>query len=127
MNNLIKVKKDNLYISTDILAKQLDRQHRVVYNLVNSYKKQLEMLGVLHFENVPSIGNDKGGGTKKIFYLNEEQYIFLISNMRTKSTEFDTVMRKKIEISKQFVLMRNKLNFKEIIPGAEFKQIERTE
>lgn len=105
MNNLVSIKNDNIYVSTKILAQQLNRQHRVIYNLVNKYKKQLEMLGVLSFQSVPKM-DDIGGGTSKIYYLNEEQYIFLITNMRTKANEIDTVMKVKMEISKQFVSMK---------------------
>ncbi len=104
MNNLLTIKKDEIYIATDILAKELDRQHKIIYNLVNIYKKEIEMLGALHFENVPNTG-EKGGGTKKIYYLNKKQYIFLITNMRTKADELTTVMKAKLEIADKFVDM----------------------
>ena len=105
MSNLLNVKNETIYVSTKILAEKLNRQHRVIYNLVNKYKKELEILGVLSFQSVPKKDNI-GGGTSKVFYLNEEQYIFLITNMRTKANEIDTVMKAKMEISKQFVQMR---------------------
>ena len=100
MNNLLTIKKGEVYVATDILARELEREHRTIYHLVNKYKKEIEMLGVLHFENVPNSG-EKGGGTKKIYYLNKKQYIFLITNMRTKA---------KLNISKQFVQMKKYIN-----------------
>jgi len=104
MNNLLTIKKDTIYIATDILAKELERQHKIIYNLVNVYKKEIETLGALHFENVPNSG-EKGGGTKKIYYLNKKQYIFLITNMRTKANEKTTVMKAKLAIADRFVEM----------------------
>jgi len=104
VNNLLTIKQDTIYIATDILAKELERQHKIIYNLVNIYKKELETLGVLHFENVPNTG-EKGGGTKKVYYLNKKQYIFLITNMRTKANEKTTVMKAKLAIADMFVEM----------------------
>lgn len=113
--NLVNIKNNNVYISTKILAEKLNRQHRVIYNLVNKYKKELELVGgVMSFQSVPKKDNI-GGGTSKVYYLNEEQFLFLIMNMRTKANELNTVMGIKMEISKQLP--------KEIIPGIEFKQL----
>lgn len=103
MNNLLSIKKNQIYLSTDILAEKLGRQHRIIKNLVRNYKKELEILGVLHFENVPNKYNY--GKPLQVYYLNEKQYIFLITNMRTKANEFDTVMKAKIEIADRFVEM----------------------
>lgn len=106
MDNLLAVKKDEIYIATDILAKELKRSHKIIINLVKTYENQLKKLGVLPFENALKTGNPKGGQPKKVYYLNETQYLFLIMNMRTKSNEKDLVLNLKIEISKQFVSMR---------------------
>ena len=108
MDNLLTIKKDEIYVATDILAKELERKHQTIYNLVKTYKEEIETLGVLTFE-IRKPNNEKGGQPVKFYYLNEEQYIFLITNMRTKANEKSTVMRKKIEISKQFVKMRKTL------------------
>jgi hypothetical protein len=124
VNNLLTVKKDIIYISTDILAKKLERQHKVIYNLVNIYKKEIEMLGALHFENVPNIG-EKGGGSKKIYYLNKKQYIFLITNMRTKANEKTTVMNAKLEIADKFVEMEKYILNQETMKANEEYKLTR--
>lgn len=103
MSNLLTIKNDGIYISTDILANKLNRQHRIIKNLVNIYKEELKMLGVLHFENVPN--KENYGKPLQVFYLNKKQYIFLISNMRTKANEIDTIMKAKLEIADKFVEM----------------------
>jgi hypothetical protein len=104
MKKLLTIKKDEIYISTNIISEKLNRQHRVITNLVRKYKKELEMFGVLHLQNVPN--KEEIGKPLTVYFLNEEQFIFLVMNMRTKSNELDTVMKIKIEISKQFVSMR---------------------
>jgi hypothetical protein len=46
----LKFKKGEIYIASDILAKELDRKHQTIYNLIKVYKKEIETLGVLVFE-----------------------------------------------------------------------------
>ena len=108
MNNIIEIRENELYIATNIIADKLNREHRSIYKLVYTYKKQLEMFGVLRFEIIPN-KEKNGGGTRKIYYLNEKQYIFLITNMRTKADEIDTVMEAKMQIANQFVDMKRAL------------------
>src|SRR4030042_5234287 len=67
-------------------------------------KNELKKLGILSFEN--QLKSGKRGQPKNIYYLNEEQYLFLIMNMRTKANEKDQVLKLKMKISKQFVSMR---------------------
>ena len=104
MNNLLTVKKDEIYVATDILASELKRPHQVIIKLIKVYENELKKLGILSFEN--QLKSGKRGQPKNIYYLNEEQYLFLIMNMRTKSNEKDLVLNLKMKISKQFVKMR---------------------
>lgn len=104
MNNLLTIKKDEIYIVTDILAKKLKRPHQRIVLLIKKYENELKKLGILTFEK--SLKTGKSGQPKNIYYLNEEQYLFLIMNMRTKANEKDLVLNLKLEISKQFVFMR---------------------
>ncbi|MBN2545717.1 MAG: Rha family transcriptional regulator [Spirochaetes bacterium] len=105
MNNLLTVKRDEIYVSTNIIANELKREHRTIYKLVETYEKELKTLGVLAFEMLKP-KTKKGGAPLKVYYLNEEQFIFLIMNMRTKANEIDTVMKMKLKISKQFHQMK---------------------
>lgn len=104
MNNLLTIKKDEIYVATDILAKELKRPHQRIINLINTYENELKKLGILTFEK--SLKTGKSGQPKNIYYLNETQYLFLIMNMRTKANEKDLVLNLKLEISRQFVSMR---------------------
>jgi hypothetical protein len=104
LNNLLTIKKDEIYVATDILAKELKRPHQRIINLINVYENELKKLGILTFEK--SLKTGKSGQPKNIYYLNEEQYLFLIMNMRTKANEKDLVLNLKMKISKQFVAQR---------------------
>jgi hypothetical protein len=104
LNNLLTIKKDEIYVATDILAKELKRPHQRIINLINTYENELKKLGILTFEK--SLKTGKSGQPKNIYYLNETQYLFLIMNMRTKANEKDLVLNLKLEISRQFVSMR---------------------
>jgi len=109
LNNLVEIKNDEIYVATNIIAQELERKHQTIIKVVINYEKELQMLGVLRFEIVKHEITDKGGAPKKIYYLNEEQYIFVITNMRTKPNEMTKVMKAKLEISRQFVSMRKAL------------------
>jgi phage regulator Rha-like protein len=105
MSNLTIVKKNVVYTSSIIISEYLEREHRLVYRLVKAYENELKKFGVLHFES----SKPKTGRPLNFVYLNEEQYLFLIMNMRTKSNEIDKVMQLKIDISKEFVRMKKML------------------
>jgi phage regulator Rha-like protein len=105
MKNLLKIENNEIYVSTNIIAQELNRQHRLIINLVKTYKKELELLGVITFEKLLH-KTEKGGQPLKAYFLNEEQFIFLVMNMRTKANELDQVMRMKLKISKEFHQMR---------------------
>lgn len=105
MNNLVTIKNDKIYVSTKILAQELNRDHKVIYNLVKKYENELGILGVLHFESAKPKKGSLGGQPTKVYYLNKKQYIFLITNMRTKANEINTIMKAKLEIADKFVEM----------------------
>jgi len=105
LNNLVTIKNDKIYVSTKILAQELNRDHKVIYNLVKKYENELGILGVLHFESAKPKKGSLGGQPTKVYYLNKKQYIFLITNMRTKANEINTIMKAKLEIADKFVEM----------------------
>jgi len=109
MNNLLIVKNDEIYVTTDILAKELERKHQTITKLINEYENELKKLGILRFEieeiSTRNCKKEKRGQPKKFYYLNKKQYIFLITNMRTKANEKTTVMKAKLAIADRFVDM----------------------
>ena len=109
LNKKLIVKNDEVYISTDILANELERKHQTITKLINEYENELKTLGILRFEieeiSTRNCKKEKRGQPKKFYYLNKKQYIFLITNMRTKANEKTTVMKAKLEIADMFVEM----------------------
>ena len=109
MNNLLTIKNEAVYISTNILAKELDRKHQTITKLINEYENELKTFGILRFEieeiSTRNCKKEKRGQPKKFYYLNKKQYIFLITNMRTKANEKSTVMKAKLHIADMFVEM----------------------
>jgi phage regulator Rha-like protein len=113
MDNLLTVIKDEIYVATDILAKELERKHQTITKLINEYENELKKLGILRFEieetSTRNCKKEKRGQPKKFYYLNKKQYIFLITNMRTKANEKSTIMKAKLEIADKFVEMEKAL------------------
>src|SRR4030042_471425 len=89
-------------------------------------KNELKKLGILSFEN--QLKSGKRGQPKNIYYLNEEQYLFLIMNMRTKSNEKDLVLNLKMIISKMensafFILKEKFKNVREVLSITQLSKI----
>lgn len=96
--SLIVLKNEKLYVSTSIIAKQCDVEHRAVLQLIKTHRENIEYFGKL-IEDIEKIPK---GRPLSIFLLNEEQFIFLVTLMQNSKV---TVQAKK-EITKQFFKMR---------------------
>lgn len=102
-SELVILKNMTALTTTLIVAEQLERRHQDIYEVVNNYKKQFETFGSCPVSNRRS----EAGRTIKFYYLNEQQFIFLIMNLRSKKNQQDKVMDLKIKIAKQFCQMEN--------------------
>jgi hypothetical protein len=122
------IKNNKVYVSTDIIANELDRDYDSIISLVKSYKNELESLGILGFEiQVKSTKNwkiESRGQPKKIYYLNEKQITFLLMNMRSKPNENTKVMELKLKIANEFVDQKELLlDIKSMKNNTEYKEI----
>jgi len=81
MNNLVLVKKDNIFTDSLIIAKGTDNEHRAIRRLIEKYENDLNDFGKVCILNAAL---DTKGGIQKISYylLNEEQATFLITLLR---------------------------------------------
>lgn len=97
-NNLIALKNEKLYVSTSIISKKCNVEHRAVLQLIKTHKNDIEDFGKLieDKEKIPK------GRPLNVFLLNEEQFTFLITLMQNSKT---TVKAKKL-ITKEFFRMR---------------------
>lgn len=96
---LITLKNKKLYVSTNIISKKCDVEHRSILSLIKTHKKDIEDFGKLleDKEKIPK------GRPLNIFLLNEEQFTFVITLMQNSKV---TVKAKKL-ITKQFYQMKN--------------------
>lgn len=121
MESLTFIKDNEVYTSTTIIAQQLKKQNRTIYYNIEKYKNDFKDLGVLTFKLLKP-KTKKGGRPTKNYFLNEEQFIFLITILRTNTREKSEVMRCKKKLSKDFVEMRKWiLNQKTLKSNEEYK------
>jgi phage regulator Rha-like protein len=131
-DKLTIIRNNKIFVSTDSIAQELERDHNSILKNVKSYKKELELLGAIRFEfRLPLKG--KGGKITSFVNLNEEQFIFLIMNMRTKSNEMTKILQLKLKISKEFVdqkkliLMKNNAEYIEVRNNNKFERRQLTD
>jgi phage regulator Rha-like protein len=95
---LITIKNEKLYVSTSIISKNCNIEHRSILRLINTHKIDIEDFGTLleDKEKIPK------GRPLNVFLLNEEQFTFLVTLMQNSKV---TIKAKKL-ITKQFYQMR---------------------
>jgi phage regulator Rha-like protein len=96
--SLIILKNEKLYISTNIISKKCDVEHRSILKLIKTHREDIEYFGKL-IEDIEKIPK---GRPLSIFLLNEEQFTFLVTLMQNSKV---TVQAKKY-ITKEFFKMR---------------------
>lgn len=92
---LVKLVGNEPVTSTLILAEGMKLQHRAVMSLVTKYKAELEEHGFVTFE----MSQIKGRGRRWQFaWLNEEQFVFLVTLMRNS----ENVLKFKSILTREF-------------------------
>jgi phage regulator Rha-like protein len=97
VNELVSIKKENVFTTSMIVANGTDNQHHSVTKLIRKHRKRFERWGELEFMDFKSINSGRGRPTK-IALLNEEQAYFLITLLDNN----DTVADFKAELVDQF-------------------------
>ena len=109
MKNLpIKLENNEPVISTLDIAKGIEGEHKVIINLVRTFKKDLESIRFFDFLKVKiksKKSKEKRGRKTSYCFLNEEQSIFLVTLMRNSSN----VVAFKKKLSRDFMRMRKQL------------------
>lgn len=78
MNELVSIKKENVFTTSVIVANGTDNQHKSVSRLIHRHMKRFERWGMVEFSDLKSL-NSKRGRPTKVAMLNEEQAYFLIT------------------------------------------------
>lgn len=96
--------KEEPYTTSEVIAKYGGQEHRAVRQLIESYTNELNEFGRVTFEMIPFQTN---GGLQnvKVYCLNEEQAIFLITLMKNTPT----VVQFKKNLVKEFFMIRKEL------------------
>lgn len=98
MYELVKVRKNEVFTNSKIIAEGTNNQHHAVRELIKKYKSDIEEFGTLSILNEESTG----GRPMEVFLLNEEQATFVITLLRNSKV----VVKFKKELVRQFYAMR---------------------
>lgn len=101
MNELVVLKKDDVFTNSLVIAEGTGNEHRAVKQLIRSYEREMKVLGAFDILNVESL-KSTGGRPEQYYPLNEQQATFLITLLRNTST----VVAFKLELVKEFYKMR---------------------
>ena len=106
--------------TSEIISKETKIKHSSVLKLINEHENDLKEFGVFRFEIRKPEKGSKVGRPNKIVYLNEPQTMLLIMFMDNNKI----VTRFKIEITKEFYMMKKRIKYIENITNdEEWKQI----
>lgn len=98
MNELIKVRQNEIFTTSKIIAEGTNNQHHAIREIIKKYSNEISEFGTLLISNEES----SGGRPMEVFLLNEEQATFVITLLRNSST----VVKFKKELVRQFYQMR---------------------
>jgi phage regulator Rha-like protein len=104
MNQLVKVKRNELLIDSRQIARGVGVGHHAVMVLIDKYKDDIEYFGKLRFSHL-KLENPQGGRPEKVYHLTEPQATFLI----TLSRNTRQVVEFKKQMTDEFYKMRQSL------------------
>ena len=110
MNELVMIKRNNVFTNSLIIAEGTNNEHRAVRRLIEKYENDLKDFGKVCILNAHL--ETKGGKQEISYYqLNEQQATFLMTLLRNNKT----VVAFKKELVKQFYQMRQILLEKQTV------------
>lgn len=111
MNELVAIKRNDLFTDSMIIANETGYEHSVIQRKVRDYKTEFAQLGKLGFHNRPLDSGQK----QKIYELNEPHASYLLTLLDNR----DKVRAFKLRLVKEFYRMRKILYEKQ---SAEWQQ-----
>ena len=100
MNQLVKIKKNDIFTDSIVIANGTENAHESVITLIRKYEDDFRELGSIEYSDYLKSNKLKTKGTK--IDLNEPQASYLITLLRNN----DIVRRFKLELVKEFFRMR---------------------
>ncbi len=114
MNNLVIVKRNDVFTDSLVIAQGTKIAHRRIKDAIRKYENQLKTFGLLGAYQTKSTG----GRPEEIYTLNEQQATFLITLLKNTGS----VIAFKAELVKEFFLMRQMLFQKQTLDWQETRR-----
>lgn len=103
------------YTTDEVIAIHSQNDEKSIKKMIRTYREDLESFGVLRFEISKPKKGTKGGRPKKVFHLNEEQAVLLITYL----DNTEPVRLFKMELVRQFFEMKKELMKRQFLKEAE--------
>ncbi len=107
--NLVEEKNGELFVSSLNIASNVGYEHRVIIQLINSYKRDFEELAPLHFK---CIGTNGTSNYRTWYELDENQVTFLFTLMKNNqhTVKFKLNLTKAFSMMKKMIQEKNDFN-----------------
>ena len=113
MNDLVFLESAKMdaepFTTSDVIAECTQNNYRSVQRIIERQMSRLEKFGQVRFEITP-VKNKRGSNLKKVYWLNEAQATLLITFLKNT----DIVADFKVELVRQFYVMREELTRRQI-------------
>lgn len=114
MNDLVFLDPNKIdaipFTTSDVIAEYAKIKHHAVQQMISKHESSLKTFGQVAFE-MRAVTYARGTNQEKIYHLNEEQATLLITFLKNT----DPVIRFKIDLVKQFYLMRAELQKRQML------------
>jgi phage regulator Rha-like protein len=108
VKELITVRSNEAFTNSMVVANGTGNTHHSVQQMIRKHSSTLERWGKIEFRNL-KCRNPKGGRPAKVFFLNEQQAIFLVTLLDNN----EIVVQFKAELVDEFCKMRKVLTEKQ--------------
>ena len=108
MNDLVILKKDDVFTTSEVIANGTNSSYRSVQRLIEKYQKDLSEFGKVRFEITP-LKESKTKQNRKIYLLNEQQTTLLMTYMKNTMIvrEFKKALVKEFFEMRKFIMERH--------------------
>ena len=108
MNELIVIRSNEAFTNSMVVANGTGNTHHAVQQMIKKYEPTLERWGKIEFTHL-KCRNSKRGRPSKVYFLNEQQAIFLVTLLDNN----EIVVQFKAELVDEFCKMRKVLTEKQ--------------
>lgn len=102
---IVEIVHNEPRVTSLVISENMGLTHQTVLKNIDTYKTELESLGLVGFEIRPRPEGQHGGGDTRYALLNEQQATFLV----TLSRNTEKVVQFKLALTKAFFEARNEL------------------